>query len=445
MEVNLPHKMPKYSRLSKVSSGAYGTITKARCTKNNNEYAIKRNIVASSLDFCGSLRELDILQETSKHPHVVSLEEKMFDNGSSEACEKGLKHDNVSFVMRLAKGDCRHVIYRNSLGVEHIRWCACNILLAVEYLHSRNIIHRDIKPGNILWFNANDKNLFGTLALCDFGMAKRHTRQYKNSPRVITCWYRAPEVCKGDEYDSKVDCWSVGCVLYEMIMRKPLVCPKDDDEQILLTISNNVPQTQDEWRRRLEGSEFTDLLEGLLQRDPSQRCSATQALNMHVFDGYREYISTLRSQFAVNVVSNHDENKIDSEVFRLALEVFNKRQEYDWYSHRALFLAIDLMTRYFALTDLEKRQRHTARGTKLRFLTCLYLGVKYFSRGRCKWSFSDIAAEERITPAMKDFARRFETFLVESALKTLYRQNIFERQKRVLSDKEAEDLLRSMK
>jgi serine/threonine protein kinase len=440
--------MAKYSPLSEISSGAYGTITKAKCLKDNSEYAIKRNFIDPSLDFCGSLKELDILQETCEHPHIVSLEEKMFDQSFDsvppKTRKKGLKNDNFSFVMPLAKGDCHHIIYQNSLDTEHVRWCACNILLAVEYLHRKNIIHRDIKPGNILWFDAHDKSLFGTLALCDFGMAKRSTSQHKNSPRVITCWYRAPEVCKGDDYDSKVDCWSVGCVLYEMIMRKPLVSSKDDDKQILTTISNNVPQTRDQWRRKLRDSEFVELLEGLLQQDPSQRCSANEALNMDLFEPYRDYISALRCQFPPNPLPKYNERKIDSEVFTLAFQVFNKRKEYCWYSHRALFLAIDLMTRYFALMNREKRQRHTVRGTRLRFLVCLYLSVKYFSRGRCKWSFSEIAAKEVLTSPIKEFAQKFETFLVEKALKPLYRENIFERQRKALTDKEVEDLLKSM-
>jgi serine/threonine protein kinase len=441
--------MPKYTRISKLSSGAYGTITEAKHAANR--YAIKRNIVNCSLDFCGSLKELDILQETCKHPHIVGLEEKTFaqpftssEDRTPDMRKKALKYDNVFFVMPLAKGDCRHAIYQNSLNIEHIRWCACNILLGVEYLHSRGIIHRDIKPGNILWFDADDKSLFGTLALCDFGMAKRHTQQHKNSPRVITCWYRAPEVCKGDDYDFKVDCWSTGCVLYEMLTRNVLVRAKDD-EQILATIKAKVPSTWQQWKQHLQDCEMLEVLSGLLQQDPSSRYSATQALDTSFFDNHRDYISSVRRQFCVQAAVEHCHNpgqKIDSYVFALALDVFNKRQQRPEYSHRALFFAIDLMARYFALigADSERSQR----GTRLRFFVCLYIGVKYFSRGRCRYSFSDIAKDERVTRTTRDFAQKFETFLVENVPKSLYRQNVFERQSKPLCDKDVEELLRSL-
>jgi hypothetical protein len=229
-----------------------------------------------------------------------------------------------------------------------------------------------------------------------------------------------------------------------MLTRNVLVRAKDD-EQILATIKAKVPSTWQQWKQHLQDCEMLEVLSGLLQQDPSSRYSATQALDTSFFDNHRDYISSVRRQFCVQAAVEHCHNpgqKIDSYVFALALDVFNKRQQRPEYSHRALFFAIDLMARYFALigADSERSQR----GTRLRFFVCLYIGVKYFSRGRCRYSFSDIAKDERVTRTTRDFAQKFETFLVENVPKSLYRQNVFERQSKPLCDKDVEELLRSL-
>ncbi|XP_063934770.1 cyclin-dependent kinase 7-like [Zophobas morio] len=97
-------------------------------------------------------------------------------------------------------------------------------LLGLEYLHSRWILHRDLKPDNLL---VSSK---GILKLADFGLARVFgTLEGHYSPNVVTRWYRAPELCfKADIYGTGVDIWSLGCVFYELIKRQPLF-PSDSE------------------------------------------------------------------------------------------------------------------------------------------------------------------------------------------------------------------------
>jgi serine/threonine protein kinase len=89
------------------------------------------------------------------------------------------------------------------------------ILQALQYLESLNIAHRDIKPSNVL---INEQ---GEVKLADFGLAKKLRKL--STVKVVTLWYRAPELVLGIRgYSPKVDVWSVGCLAAELLLRKPL-------------------------------------------------------------------------------------------------------------------------------------------------------------------------------------------------------------------------------
>ena len=101
-------------------------------------------------------------------------------------------------------------------------------LLGLEYLHSKWILHRDLKPNNLL-MNSN-----GILKIADFGLAKFYgspNRQYTHM--VVTRWYRAPELLFGARnYGTGVDVWAVGCILAELLLRIPFVAGDTDLDQL---------------------------------------------------------------------------------------------------------------------------------------------------------------------------------------------------------------------
>jgi mitogen-activated protein kinase 1/2 len=173
------------------------------------------------------------------------------------------------------------------------------LLRGLKYLHSAEILHRDLKPGNLL-VNANCD-----LKICDFGLARTNSSKGQfMTEYVVTRWYRAPELllcC--DNYGTSIDVWSVGCIFAELLGRKPIFPGTECLNQLKLIV--NVLGTMSESdlefidnpkaRRYIKSLPYTpgvplatmyphahplaiDLLQKMLIFDPTKRISVTEAL-----------------------------------------------------------------------------------------------------------------------------------------------------------------------
>merc|ERR1719387_2102771 len=136
----------------------------------------------------------------------------------------------------LMETDLHRVIYsKQVLNDEHTQYFTYQILRGLLYLHSANVVHRDLKPSNILV----NKNC--DLKICDFGLARGLGVDEEDATLtdyVVTRWYRAPEVVLlASEYTKSIDVWSVGCILCELIGRKPIFTGKDHLDQIKKILS----------------------------------------------------------------------------------------------------------------------------------------------------------------------------------------------------------------
>ncbi|XP_027703640.1 cyclin-dependent kinase 6 [Vombatus ursinus] len=100
------------------------------------------------------------------------------------------------------------------------------LLRGLDFLHSHRVVHRDLKPQNIL-VTSN-----GQIKLADFGLARIYSFQMALTSVVVTLWYRAPEVLLQSSYATPVDLWSVGCIFAEMFRRKPLFRGSSDVDQL---------------------------------------------------------------------------------------------------------------------------------------------------------------------------------------------------------------------
>ena len=145
-------------------------------------------------------------------------------------------------MCELLETDLNRVIRsRQVLLMEHIQYFIYQVLRAFKFLHSAKIIHRDLKPSNIL-LNENCD-----LKICDFGLSRNLSQQLGEdlTEYVVTRYYRAPEIMlSSNEYDNKVDVWSAGCTLGEMMSGKIMFPGQHYIEQINLII--NMRGTPDE-------------------------------------------------------------------------------------------------------------------------------------------------------------------------------------------------------
>lgn len=171
-------------------------------------------------------REIKVLRE-SKHENIVNLLHVFREKGKLflvfEYQERTLLEE-----LQLAEG--RGI---QPVAVKHIMY---QVLRALSFLHSNKIMHRDVKPENLLLSKS------GVVKLCDFGFARGTRKQtnYHYTDYVSTRWYRAPELLVGDAaYNESVDLWAVGCIFAEILSGLPLF-PGDSDLHTLKLILETI-------------------------------------------------------------------------------------------------------------------------------------------------------------------------------------------------------------
>ncbi|KAL9972819.1 hypothetical protein ACROYT_G019198 [Oculina patagonica] len=212
--------MEKYENLGLVGEGSYGMVMKCRHKESNQVVAIKKFIESEDDKMVRkiALREIRMLKQL-RHDNLVNLIEVFRRKKRLFLVFEFVDHTVLDELER----------YPNGLDENTVRKVLWQVLRAIEFCHNHNIIHRDVKPENILVSKS------GVVKLCDFGFA----RTLATGPGevytdyVATRWYRAPELLVGDtKYGRAVDVWAVGCLLAEMLTGEPLFPGDSDIDQL---------------------------------------------------------------------------------------------------------------------------------------------------------------------------------------------------------------------
>jgi serine/threonine protein kinase len=216
--------LSQYKKKWKLGEGTYGVVYLAEHIVTKELVALKKMLIDSSDEGIPStaLREISLLKELSDlHPNIVKLQDVQYINNNLWLIFEYLQFDLKKYLDSL-QGFMAPMLVKSYLYqlIEGVRCC-----------HSHRILHRDLKPQNLLI------NKQGTLKLADFGLSRCFDvplRPYTHE--VVTLWYRAPEILLGDSYYSTpVDIWSIGCIFAEMATKTPLFAGDSEIDQIFRT------------------------------------------------------------------------------------------------------------------------------------------------------------------------------------------------------------------
>jgi len=296
-----------------IGQGAYGIVYKGIQTQSGDTVAIKRIPFADSTPEggvpCNVIREISLLRELD-HPNVVQLLDIIQAQGNSSNAAglylvfEYVAHDLKTFMDKYQTSD--DISERVGLPVPMVRSFLRQILAGVGFCHTYRVLHRDLKPHNLL-ISADGRQL----KLADFGLARLSA--IPNGPytfEVVTLWYRAPELLLGaNRYSTAVDVWSVGCIFAEMATGMPLFPGRSDIDQLFKIFQRRGTPTAEVWpsvlrlphynpefpqwketditnvcpMEQLSSPAAAQLLTSLLQYDPDRRLSCKAALQHAYF------------------------------------------------------------------------------------------------------------------------------------------------------------------
>jgi glycogen synthase kinase 3 beta len=290
----------QYTQCKIVGNGSFGVVFQTKLSPDGEDAAIKR--VLQDKRFKN--RELQIMRIV-RHPNIVELKAFYYSNGD--------RKDEV--YLNLVLEFVPETVYRASRYFSKMKTTMPNIEVklyiyqlfrSLAYIHSQGICHRDIKPQNLLLDPST-----GVLKLCDFGSAKILVPNEPNVSYICSRYYRAPELIFGaTNYTTKIDVWSTGCVMAELMLGQPLFPGESGIDQLVEIIKVLGTPTRDQIRTmnpnymehkfpqikphpfnkvfRKASPDAIDLISRLLEYTPTQRLSAIEAMCHPFFDELRD-------------------------------------------------------------------------------------------------------------------------------------------------------------
>jgi len=326
------HVMRKYEVAQKLGKGAYGIVWKATDKKSKETVALKKIFDAfqNATDAQRTFREISFLQQMDGHENIVQL-------------YNVLKADNdrdIYLIFEYMETDLHAVIRANILEEIHKHYIMYQGFKALMYMHSADLVHRDMKPSNLL---LNSECL---MKVADFGLARSLLQGTDIDPinpvltdYVATRWYRAPEILLGStRYGKAVDMWSLGCIFGEMLSGKPVfpgtstlnqlekICEcigRPTEEQIqamrspfaaTMLDSLQYPSEAKGWSTLFPSASPTalDMLVKLMQFDPNHRMTAMDGLRHPFCAQFHDAESEYTAQHPVSIILDDNDKKATS-------------------------------------------------------------------------------------------------------------------------------------
>ncbi|CAG7731660.1 unnamed protein product, partial [Allacma fusca] len=249
--------MDRYQIFELIGEGSFGKVHRGRDKLTAEDVAVKMVSKATTTVKLSSLKQECEIQKNLKHPNIIQM---------LDSIETG---DHIILITELASGDIyNRLIRKGPSPLPRVQFIAYNLVSALQYLHSRRILHRDLKPQNILIGKDNLPKL------CDFGFARTiGIDTYMLTSVKGTPLYMAPELVQRRPYDHNADLWALGCILYELCTGQPPFPTTS-----IFQLARKIQFDQVYWPPNITGH-CRSFIEGLLEKDPQKRLTWPELLD----------------------------------------------------------------------------------------------------------------------------------------------------------------------
>lgn len=401
-------------------SGTYGCVYEARVDTHNKLVAVKRMLVNPDTDFLASIQEIDLGMKF-RHPNLLKLLEPrtppamwVVPGDNTFTASQG-RDDDLCVVYELAECDLYSLYDSGRVNEEKARDIITQVLLGLEYLHGNGYVHRDIRPANILHFTG------GSVKICDFGYTNKHITHDEHEHRINAIHYRAPELLgDGIPIGAPSDIWAAGCVLHFLhtgdvvsssteagkTTEDIINIPREEQLQGLIDFypynidpalfSKTRFKKKIDYKRKTTIGQFMqlyrnghkdetaykDFLFKMLTSNPAQRHTATALLAHSYLSDKQSIVNKARSESVsvgdevkkYEVVLGEHRNVVVGRAVKLLV---SEGMTYEWYSDKALFMAIELYDRLLSRSQ-RIRELHSESHV-VYFRACLYIAAKYYT------------------------------------------------------------------
>ncbi|KAL5222417.1 hypothetical protein ABZP36_027130 [Zizania latifolia] len=295
--------MDLYEKVEKVGEGTYGKVYKAREKATGRIVALKKTRLPEDDEGVPptALREVSLLRMLSQDPHVVRLLDlKQGQNKEGQTILYLVFEYMDTDLRKFIRG---HLQNHQKIAAPTVKILMYQLCKGVAFCHGRGVLHRDLKPHNLLM----DRKTMA-LKIADLGLSRAFTVPLKKyTHEILTLWYRAPEILLGaTHYSTPVDMWSVGCIFAELVTNRPLFAGDSEVQQLLHIFKllgtpneqvwpgvSKLPNWHEypQWNpskvadvvRGLD-TDGLDLLEKMLHYEPAKRVSAKKAMEHPYFN-----------------------------------------------------------------------------------------------------------------------------------------------------------------